>query len=246
MRVAVIADIHGNRLALAAVLAAVKRAAPDLLVELGDAVSGPLWPAECFEMLADCGSAASVRGNHDRWVAFDPPEKLGATDSFTQARLSAAQREALGARPMEWRGEGILATHSLPGDDLTYVMHESTEHGIRERRPAEVAALLPPPAGEMLVLTAHTHRARLMRLPDGRTIVNPGAVGQPAYKDTTPFFHRMETGTPHARWALLERRGTEWQVEFHAEEYDWDVASAEALRNGRADWSQSLATGTMD
>lgn len=246
MRLAVIADVHGNRLALAAVLAAVKRAAPDLLVELGDAVSGPLWPAECFEMLADCGSVAAVRGNHDRWVAFDAPEKLGQADLFTQERLTAAQREALGARPTFWRGEGILATHALPEDDLTYVMHESTEPGLRERRPAEVAALLPAPAGEGLVLTAHTHQARLMRLPDGRTVVNPGSVGQPAYKDFTPFFHRMETGSPHARWALLERRGTEWQVDFRAEEYDWDAASAEALRNGRADWSQSLATGTMD
>jgi predicted phosphodiesterase len=77
MRVAVIADIHGNRLALAAVLAAVKRAAPDLLVELGDAVSGPLWPAECFEMLADCGSAAAVRGNHDRWARPMPSPRRG-------------------------------------------------------------------------------------------------------------------------------------------------------------------------
>lgn len=246
MRVAVIADVHGNRLALAAVLAAVRRAAPDLLVELGDAVSGPLWPAECFEMLADCGSAAAVRGNHDRWVAVDPPEKLGATDAFTRDRLTEAQRAALGARPMVWRGEGVLAMHSLPEDDLSYVMHESTEHGIRERRPAEVAALLPAPGGETLVLTAHTHRAGCVRLPDGRLVVNPGSVGQPAYKDTTPFFHRMETGTPHARWALLERQDKGWRVELHAEEYDWNAASAEALRNGRADWSQSLATGTMD
>ncbi|WP_421993105.1 metallophosphoesterase family protein [Roseococcus sp.] len=241
-----IADVHGNRLALAAVLAAVSRAAPDLLVELGDAVSGPLWPAESFDMLANCGSVAALRGNHDRWVAFDAPETLGATDVFTRSRLDAAQREALGARPESWRADGILAMHALPDDDLAYVMHEATEHGIRERRPAEVAALLPAPAGETLVLTAHTHRARLMRLPDGRTIVNPGSVGQPAYKDFTPFFHRMEAGTPHARWALLERRGTEWQVQFNAEEYDWDAASAEAFRNGRADWSQSLATGTMD
>lgn len=246
MRVAVIADVHGNRLALAAVLAAVSRAAPDLLVELGDAVSGPLWPAESLQMLTEAAPAAAVRGNHDRWVALDAPERLGAVDAFARDRLTPAQREALGARPMTWRGEGILAMHALPEDDLTYVMHESTEHGIRERRPAEVAALLPAPAGEALVLTAHTHRAGMVRLADGRLVVNPGSVGQPAYKDETPFFHRMEAGTPHARWALLEGQDKGWRVEFRAEEYDWDAASAEALRNGRVDWSQSLATGTMD
>ncbi|WP_424813276.1 metallophosphoesterase family protein [Roseococcus sp. YIM B11640] len=241
-----IADVHGNRLALAAVLAAVKNASPDLLIELGDAVSGPLWPAETFEMLASSGAAVALRGNHDRWVAFDPPEKLGTTDAFTRARLGAAERQALGARPMSWRGEGILAMHALPEDDLTYLMHEATEHGVRERRPAEVAAMLPDPAGEGLVLTAHTHRARLVRLADGRLVVNPGSVGQPAYKDTDPYFHRMEAGAPHARWAMAERRGPMWHVTFHAEEYDWEAASAEAMRHGRADWSQSLATGTMD
>jgi putative phosphoesterase len=245
MRVAVIADVHGNRLALAAVLQAVAASAPDLLIELGDAVSGPLWPAECFEMLAASGAIA-LRGNHDRWVGKHPPEKLGTTDAFTWARLSEAQRAALAARPMSWRGEGILAMHSLPEDDLTYLLHESTAHGIRERLPGEVAALLPEAAGESLVLSAHTHRAHALALPDGRLVVNPGSVGQPAYTDTTPYPHIMQAGTPHARWALLERRGPRWSVTYHALEYDWDAAAAEAARNGRQDWSRALATGTLN
>ncbi|MBX9748702.1 MAG: metallophosphatase family protein [Roseococcus sp.] len=244
MRVAVIADVHGNRLALAAVLEAVAAAAPDLLIELGDAVSGPLWPAESFEMLAATG-AVVVRGNHDRWVAFDAPETLGATDRFTQARLSEAQRAALGARPMTWRGEGIFAMHALPENDLTYVMHESTRNGIRERVPGEVEAMLPKAAGESLVLTAHTHRAHAMLLRDGRLVVNPGSVGVPAYTDATPFPHVMQAGTPHARWALLERRGGTWRVNFHAIEYDWDAAASEAARHGRNDWSRALATGNL-
>ena len=245
MRVAVIADVHGNRLALGAVLQAVAAAAPDLLIELGDAVSGPLWPAECFEMLSASGAMA-LRGNHDRWVAFDAPEALGTTDRFTQARLSDAQRAELGARPMAWRGEGILAMHALPEDDLTYLLHESTEHGIRERLPSEVASLLPETAGESLVLSAHTHRAHALTLPDGRLVVNPGSVGQPAYTDTTPYPHIMQAGTPHARWALLERRGPRWSVTFHALDYDWDAAAAEAARNGREDWSRALAAGTLN
>ncbi|MEI6159306.1 MAG: metallophosphoesterase family protein [Roseococcus sp.] len=245
MRVAVIADVHGNRLALAAVLEAVAAASPDLLIELGDAVSGPLWPAECFDMLA-ATDAVALRGNHDRWVAKKPLEKLGTTDAFTQVRLSDAQRAALGARPMSWRGEGILAMHSLPEDDLTYLMHESTEHCIRERLPAEVSALLPEAAGESLVLSAHTHRAHALLLGDGRLVVNPGSVGQPAYTDTTPYPHVMQAGTPHARWALLERRGATWRAQFHAIEYDWNAAAAEAARHGRHDWSRALATGTLN
>jgi len=245
MRVAVIADVHGNRLALAAVLQSVGEASPDLLIELGDAVSGPLWPAESFEMLAASGAVA-LRGNHDRWVALNPPEKLGGVDAFARAQLSTAQRAALGERPSIWRGEGILAAHSRPQDDLTNLLHEATLHGIRERLPAEVATLLPPSEGESLVLTAHTHRAHALRLADGRLIVNPGAVGQPGFVVTQPIAHVMQAGTPHARWALLERRGATWRVSFHAIEYDWDAAAAEAARHGQHDWARALATGTLN
>jgi len=44
MRVAVIADVHGKRLSPAAVMRSLAEAAPDMLIELGDAVFGPLWP----------------------------------------------------------------------------------------------------------------------------------------------------------------------------------------------------------
>ncbi|RWE04771.1 MAG: metallophosphoesterase, partial [Mesorhizobium sp.] len=52
MRIAVLADIHGNVLALDAVLADLeRRGGADLIVNLGDLVSGPLWPRETMERL---------------------------------------------------------------------------------------------------------------------------------------------------------------------------------------------------
>jgi predicted phosphodiesterase len=244
MRVAVIADVHGNRLALAAVLDAVTAAAPDLVIELGDAVSGPLWPAECFDMLAGL-DAVALRGNHDRWAAAESPEGMGEADVFARESLSPGQRAALMARPMVWRDGGILAMHALPDDDLTNLLHEVTAQGVSARSPAGVAALLPPAAGETLVLTAHTHRAHMVTLPDGRLVVNPGSVGQPAFLAARPFPHRTEAGSPHARWALLEESRGAWRVEFHAIPYDWHAAAAEAARHGRDDWAQALAHGTL-
>lgn len=245
MRVAVIADIHGNLLALEAVLAEVEAASPDLLIELGDAVSGPLQPAECFERLAAL-DAVLIRGNHDRWVAADSAEGLSPVDTFTWERLSLAQRAALMARPMVWRDAGILAMHALTTDDNTYLLHEATPQGVRERRPPEIAALLPPASGETLVLTAHTHRLGTVTLPDGRLVVNPGAVGLPAYRDTEPHPHVMEAGSPHARWALLEWRRGQWHVEHRAVPYDWAAASAEALRNGAPRWAHAIAHGILE
>ena len=57
---------------------------------------------------------------------------------------------------------------------------------------------------QSLILCAHTHIARAVRLRDGRLIVNPGSVGSPGYRDVHPFPHVVEAGTPDARYAILE------------------------------------------
>ncbi len=75
MRLAVIADIHGNLLALDAVLADIAARGVDLTVNLGDCVSGPLWPAETAARLMALG-LPTVRGNHDRWVIEAEGEAL--------------------------------------------------------------------------------------------------------------------------------------------------------------------------
>ncbi|MEC9404502.1 MAG: metallophosphoesterase family protein, partial [Pseudomonadota bacterium] len=71
MKIAVVSDIHGNVLALEAVLADLKLEAPDLIVNLGDCISGPLWPEETAAILREA-AWPTVRGNHDRIVLDDP------------------------------------------------------------------------------------------------------------------------------------------------------------------------------
>ena len=65
MRVAAIADIHGNLPALEAVLGEVEREEPDLIVVCGDVASGPM-PAETIDRLRALSRARFVRGNADR------------------------------------------------------------------------------------------------------------------------------------------------------------------------------------
>lgn len=65
MRLAVIADVHGNLIALETVLADIARRGSDLIVNLGDCVTSPLWPRETYELLED-RAMPTVRGNHDR------------------------------------------------------------------------------------------------------------------------------------------------------------------------------------
>jgi putative phosphoesterase len=68
MRVAVISDVHGNADALAAVLADIKAHAPDITLNLGDCLSGPLQAERTAEMLQSANLTATVRGNHDRYL----------------------------------------------------------------------------------------------------------------------------------------------------------------------------------
>ncbi len=73
--------------------------------------------------------------------------------------------------------------------------------------------------------------------------MNPGSVGLPAYEDDEPHPHTMETGIPHARYALISGGADGWVVEDVAVPYDWDAAVEAAFENERPDWAAWLATG---
>ena len=67
MRIAIVTDIHGNLPALEAVAADIKRQGADLIVNLGDSLSGPLLPLETAQYLMSAGWL-SLAGNHERQV----------------------------------------------------------------------------------------------------------------------------------------------------------------------------------
>ena len=94
-----------------------------------------------------------------------------------------------------------------------------------------------------LILCAHSHLARAVQLRDGRLIVNPGSVGSPGYRDTHPFPHVIEAGTPHARYAILELASDEWRVTFRHVSYDHQAMAALARHNGQPELASALATG---
>src|SRR4051794_27200230 len=75
MRFAAIADIHGNHLALGAVLADIRAQGIDDIVDLGDMVSGPLDARRTMDMLRAL-DAVHVLGNHDRYLIDRPHEKM--------------------------------------------------------------------------------------------------------------------------------------------------------------------------
>lgn len=87
----------------------------------------------------------------------------------------------------------------------------------------------------------------MRRLGDGRTIINPGSVGCPAYDDPDPPAHVSETGSPSARYAVVEiaHSRTAPRIEFIAVPYEHERAARRADANDRPEWAYALRTGAM-
>jgi hypothetical protein len=95
----------------------------------------------------------------------------------------------------------------------------------------------------MVFLCGHDHVPCSVYLPETRLIVNPGSVGLPAYTDDLPYFHAMETGTPHARYSIISSSRDKWRVEDVSIPYQWELAAKMAMQNDRPDWAKWLKTG---
>src|SRR6201994_5005846 len=124
MRIAVIADIHGNLPSLEAVLTDIERRDVDRIINLGDCVSGPLWPREVCDLLMR-RDYLTIRGNHDRWVSGPDPANMGSSDRYAYSELNQDHRSWLGTLPVSAEAErGILACHGTLTDDNQYLVEE--------------------------------------------------------------------------------------------------------------------------
>ncbi len=243
MRIAVISDIHGNLLALEAVLADIKRRGADMIVNCGDLCTSPLWPRETFELL-DTLRLPTVRGNHDRWIAELPVDKMSPALVYTRGQLTAAQRAALGALPLiHWIDDSVLMCHGTPTDDYTFLLEDRNDGRLICSRPADVGARLADHTAD-LVLCGHSHHAHMVWAPPGTLVVNPGSVGCPIFADNPTAFQN-DARAPHARYALVTKRAGTWSADFVALAYDWDAAAARAQANGREEWARTYVTGMV-
>jgi putative phosphoesterase len=222
VRIAVIADIHGNLPALEAVLADVDDGGFDLVVCAGDVVSGPM-PAETLERLAALGDRVRwVMGNADR-------EALEGRDAWVHERLAPEHLERIASfAPTVVAGDALIC-HGTPASDEEIVTMLTPP----ERLERIVAGVEQP-----LVVGGHVHHQFVQRA--GRVQwVNAGSVGRP-YE-----------GAPGAYWLALlgdgpDHRRTDYDVDAAIERiaatgYPGAGDVAEALR-GRVSAREAAAT----
>ena len=187
--------------------------------------------------------AVHVLGNHDRYLLDRPPEKMGSWDRPAYAQLNAAHLDWLRAHADDARVSraGFPLSRDARYDEVYWLdtVHARRHGGDLAARPIEQFA---QGITQSLILCAHTHLARAVRLRDGRLIVNPGSVGTPGYRDVHPFPHVVEAGSPHARYAILELADGVWQVTFRHVAYDHEAMAALARHNGQPELANALAT----
>ena len=241
MRLGIISDVHGNLVALERVLADLRRHAPDALVNLGDCVTGPLWPRETWDRLRDA-TPLHVRGNHDRWLGDADRIAEKPIVAQTSAALSANDRDALTGLPASLEiAPDVLAVHGTPASDTEYLL-ETAEHGLLSRASTAVVQERLGSVGASLVLCGHSHLQGMAWAGDGRLVVNPGSVGEPRYAgNPDPLAH--EAGSPHARYAIATREHGGWSVAFFALAYDWAPVIARAVETGWPAWAKGFGKG---
>ena len=225
MRVAAIADLHGNLPALEAVLAEVEREEPDLIVVCGDVASGPM-PAETIDLLRTLPRTRFVRGNADRGLIeeFDgspPSEMPGPFAEWCAAQIDREQRDFLASFEPTVSVDGVdglgrvLFCHATPRNDTDVMTLET---------PLDRMRLHLGNVDADVVVCGHTHM-QFDRAVDMVRVVNAGSVGMPY-------------GKPGAYWAMLgpglRLRRTDYDRKAAAERIrakDWSHADEFAREN---------------
>ncbi|PSQ16913.1 metallophosphoesterase [Halobacteriales archaeon QS_8_69_26] len=206
MQVGVISDVHGNKVALDAVMADMPDV--DALLCAGDVVGYNPWHAECIEAVRDRG-IPTVMGNHDRAVA------TGTAFRFNEMAAAAVRHaeEQLTDEQRQWLSE--LPDERPELDDRVKVVHGHPEDPDRYTYPQEFG---PHMLGdEDALIMGHTHVQGHETYRSG-VVMNPGSVGQP------------RDGDPRAAYSVLdldESTVDERRVEYDVERVQRAVREAD-------------------
>ncbi|HLY29589.1 MAG TPA: metallophosphoesterase family protein [Ktedonobacterales bacterium] len=223
MRLVILSDIHGNPLALDAVLADIQRQGEiDAYWALGDFAALGYDPVTPLETITSLPHASFTRGNTDRYVVTEdlpvPPKKaleepallaqvIEATRSFSWTRgyvSAAGWLDWLTTLPLEVRltlpdGTRVLGVHAAPGRDDGPGLHPKHSDGELEQRLAGCEA--------EVVIVGHTH-VPMDRRVGGIRAINLGSVSNPV----TPGLQ--------ATYVLLEADAQGYSIQLRRVEYD--------------------------
>ncbi len=223
MKVAVFSDVHGNAVALEAVLADIGSQDPQAVIYAGDLALGGPDPEACVGRVRSMGIPC-VRGNTDEFFAEGRRAPDDPLAEWTRRRLMPASRAWLAGLPFEHRTDDLLVVHATPWS-ITDVVPKNAGAELLRRVFTEGRAAA--------VVYGHIHQGWIGEVPGARLVVNTGSVG-------APF-----DGDPRASYAVLERARSGWTARLHRVAYDVErtVAAFAPDHPAREQWATMLRTG---
>ncbi len=202
MRLALFSDIHGNLVALKAVLADIEARGVDDIICLGDVATLGPRPHEVIALIRELDCPCII-GNHDAFM-LDPdlihtytkvPIVIESVD-WCREQLSADELDFFKGFVPSLRialpdGRGLFIYHATPRSHM--------EDLLATTPPEQVDEML---AGhdEALMIGGHTH-IQMFRQHRGRLLINPGSVGLP-FKEYTAG--QAPEVLPHAEYAIIQ------------------------------------------
>ncbi|QDT65567.1 metallophosphoesterase family protein [Calycomorphotria hydatis] len=199
MKILLLADIHSNWPALAAI-----QESFDACLFAGDLVDYGPHPTECINW-AMKHVTAGIRGNHDHAVAQRIAGKGKGTYRAWSSEIRPLQWKSLNGRQMKYLARLPLTKHLHLGDQSFYLVHGTPRDPLDEYLGAQPEVWENRLEGidADFVVVGHTHIPFAIEV-GKTTVINPGSVGQP------------RDGNPHAAYAIIENG----RVEFRRVEYD--------------------------
>lgn len=235
MRIAVLADVHGNEPALNAVLADIGNRNPDLVLIGGDVVNRGPSPRACYEILRDrCRREGwrMIRGNHEDYVLSERTPDAGRPEWLRKlCRHSAWTCEKIpdllpdiSTLPHQLDVIGpdggiVRCVHASMGGNrvgLHETMGDDELHGLVGSEPD-------------VLCVGHTHQPFIRRL-NQRVVFNVGAVGMPF------------DGDARASYGLLEWRSKHWHAEVVRLDYDRAAQARSFSTSGFLDEAGPMAS----
>jgi predicted phosphodiesterase len=216
MRIAMLSDVHGNRPAFEAVLAAIEDADVEEIWCLGDLVGYGAEPDDCVA-LARARCDVCLAGNHDLVVTGDIPlsdfsSSAAAAARWTQETISEPALAFLRSLEPADPGREVALYHGSPRDPVwEYVLSSWQADECLDLTEARVCAVGHShvalwfnrgPDGKVHGEPARAGTER--DLSEGEWLVNPGGVGQPRDGDPRAAWLLLDTGTWAATWKRVE------------------------------------------
>ena len=232
MRTAILSDVHGNAIALRAVVEELDAGGIERVVCLGDVCQGGPEPETCVDLLQERGWP-TVLGNADAFV-LDPSTAQGSSEAvserqlevrqWTYERLGSSRRDVIAAYAPTISAQlgdrrDLLGCHAIPADYHSVVLPVAPEDEFRAAFGG---------TGADVVACGHIHLPYVRRI-GASLVLNPGSVGLGYDQEQVADDVRFDAW---ASWVVVSSHDGRLSLDFRRTPFDAQAVADVHLSTG--------------